>query len=219
MILFSEPLLFCREFPPPAARAGAWYHASPGGARGCGGGAGGWPGAASQRGEPQRAVRAAAGARVSRSATAWPPTAGSSPFALFQLIGWPGRRILPGEARESPSNALTSGSVQPRARAHLHTRAHSCTPVHPCTSPISRAHYIQVTRLKQAGATRTYPLRRHTLAYRGQLPTPRVTLMGGKPGLLKRTGGGVAIFQTGLARVNCWVRVSRGSRAYSVSRT
>lgn len=75
-------------------------------------------------------------------------------FALFQLIGWPGRRILPGEARESLRNALTSGSVQPRARAHLHTRAHSCTPVHPCTSPISRT--LHPSHTPQAGRLISY---------------------------------------------------------------
>lgn len=87
------------------------------------------------------------------------------PFALFRLIGWPRRRILPGEARESPANALASGSVQLRARAHLHTHAHSCTPVHhpSCT------HYSQFTRLKQTRASGTHPLRGHPLTH-GDIP-------------------------------------------------
>lgn len=136
MILFSEPLLFCREFPPPAARAGAWCHASPGGARGCCGEAGGWPGAASRSGEPQRAARVAA----APGRRAQPPPGHQRPDRpfCFVSVNWVARRrILPGEARESPRNALTSGRVQFRACAHLHTHAHSCTAVHPCTSPIS----------------------------------------------------------------------------------
>lgn len=132
MILFSEPLLFCREFPPPAARAGAWCHASPGGAAAAVEEPAGGPERKAGRSEPQRVVRAAAGAKVSRSATAWPPTAGSSPFALFQLIGWPGRRILPGEERESyeRSDFWKCSSTSVRALAHSRTLLHACAPVH-----------------------------------------------------------------------------------------
>lgn len=73
----------------------------------------------------------------------------------FVSVNWVARRrILPGEARESPRNPLTSGSVQPRARAHLHTRAHSCTPVYPCTSPVSRT--LHPSHTPQAGSLISY---------------------------------------------------------------
>lgn len=137
---------------------------------------------------------------------------------MFQLIGWPGRRILPGEAKESPRNALTSGNVQPRARAHLHTRAHPCTSLHRCTSPIS--HTLHPSHTPQAGRRVSYtPTTQAHSGIHGAAPHATRDPDGGKAGVLRENRRGISIFQTGLARVNCWVRVPRGSRAYSVSRT
>lgn len=94
------------------------------------------------------------------------------PFALFRLIGWPRRRTLPGEARESPRNAPTSGSVRHRARARARACTLTPTRARPCTRAHhpARAHYTQLTRLRQTRASGAHPLRRPPPAHGGHPP-------------------------------------------------
>lgn len=147
MILFSEPLLFCREFPPPAARGGCLVSRKP---RLCLPRSGGGGGARRQRVTGSREPRTGASAQVrpqpqalqaarltpipcsaqralSRRRPAWP-------FALFYLIGWRGQRILPGEAR-GVLEMIRFLAVYTCARTLAHTPTHSChmRAVHPCT--------------------------------------------------------------------------------------
>lgn len=155
MILFSEPLLFCREFPPPAARGGCLVSRKP---RLCLPLSGG--GARRRRVTGSREPRAGASAQVrpqppallaarltpipcsaqralSRRRPAWP-------FALFYLIGWRGQRILPGEAR-GVFEMIRFLAVYTCAHTLAHTPTHSChmRAVHPCTRTLHSRHYTQ----------------------------------------------------------------------------
>lgn len=136
MILFSESLLFCREFPLPAARGGCLVSRKPrlclprsgGGARSLRVTGSGEPGAgapAQVRPHPQVLLAArlmqiphSAQQALSRRRPAWP-------FALFYLIGWRGQRILPGEARGVLE--MIDFWQCTHARTHLHTHPYTST--------------------------------------------------------------------------------------------
>lgn len=144
MILFSEPLLFCKEFPPPAARGGCLVSRKPrlclprsgGGARSLRVTGSGEPGAgapAQVRQHPQ-VLLAARLTQIPRSAQqALSPRRPAWPFALFYLIGWRGQRILPGEAR-GVLEMIRFLAVYTCAHTLAHTPTHSChtRAVHPC---------------------------------------------------------------------------------------
>lgn len=159
MILFSEPLLFCREFPLPAARGGCLVSRKPrlclprsgGGARSLRVTGSGEPGAgapAQVRPHPQVLLAArlmeiprSAQQAVSRRRPAWP-------FALFYLIGWRGQRILPGEARGVLE--MIDFWQCTHARTHLHTRPH----IHATREPYIHAH-ARCTQTLLSNNTRT----------------------------------------------------------------
>lgn len=134
------------------------------------------------------------------------------PFALFRLIGWPRRRTLPGEARESPRNAPTSGSVRLRARAHARACTLTPTRARPCTRAHhpARAHYTQLTRLRQTRASGAHPLRGDPLRPTGGIPhaTRRPEPPRGPDGWKARLAGrqqeGVALFRL------AWQRLTAG---------
>lgn len=183
MILFSELLLFCRGFPPPRGPGGCLVSRKP---RLCPrllwrNRRVAWSGKPEWLASAVGAGSCGPGVALSQCLAVRGPI---GPFALFQLIGWPGRRILPGEARESPRNAQTSRSVQPSARAQLSTR----TSVYRCTPPILRTlHPTRKSHGERVWCTPT--TQTHSRTPR-EAPTLRATLMGEKPNLLGKSRRG-----------------------------